>query len=57
MNKEKIKGITVMAMLTALIAVATLIIQIPTPGTNGYVHPGDSLIFFPQFFLGESTDL
>ncbi len=52
MNKEKIKGITVMAMLTALIAVATLIIQIPTPGTNGYVHPGDSLIFFSAIFFG-----
>ena len=39
-------------LLTALIAVVTIVIAIPVPFTNGYVHPGDSMIFMAVLILG-----
>ena len=29
------------ALFAALACVATMSIRIPTPGTGGYIHPGD----------------
>ncbi len=49
---NSIKKMTITALFTALVCVATLIIQIPVPATNGYIHPGDALIFVAAVFLG-----
>ena len=49
---SNIKKMTITALFTALVCVATLIIQIPVPATNGYIHPGDALIFVAAVFLG-----
>ncbi|MCR5421485.1 MAG: ECF transporter S component [Lachnospiraceae bacterium] len=40
------------AMFAALTFVATFIIKIPTPGTSGYIHPGDALVILSGIILG-----
>ena len=52
MNKSKIQKITITALFAALTFVATMVIKIPTPGTSGYIHPGDSLVILSGVFLG-----
>ena len=32
------------ALFAALACVATMSIRIPTPGTGGYIHPGDAIV-------------
>ena len=39
------------AMFAALICVATMLIHIPTPGTNGYVNLGDGVILTCAYLL------
>lgn len=44
---------TVMAALFAALAcVATMSIRIPTPGTGGYIHPGDAVVILSGIVLG-----
>jgi uncharacterized membrane protein len=40
------------ALMTALVCVVTIMIPIPIPFTNGYIHPGDSMIFLGVLLLG-----
>lgn len=40
------------AMFAALTCVATMCIHIPTPGTGGYIHPGDALVILSGITLG-----
>ena len=40
------------ALFTALVCVATLSIRIPTPGTSGYIHPGDAVVILSGVILG-----
>lgn len=40
------------ALFAALTCVATLVIRIPTPGTSGYIHPGDALVILSGLLLG-----
>ena len=51
MNKNLFKTIFA-AVLAALICVATMIIQIPMPLTNGYVNFGDCFILVAAWTLG-----
>ena len=39
-------------MLIALTTVMTMVIQIPTPGTNGYLNLGDMVVFLAALMLG-----
>lgn len=48
---KKIRLLTVTALLTALTAVSTILIQIPTP-TKGYVNLGDCLVNISAWMLG-----
>ena len=48
---KNVKILTKMAVLTALTAVLTLIIRIPTP-TGGNINLGDAVIFVSAFLLG-----
>ncbi len=50
-NKEKIARLCAAAMFTALICVATMVIQIPVP-LGGYVNFGDSFIITCGWVLG-----
>lgn len=40
------------AMFAALTLISTFIIKIPTPGTGGYIHPGDALVILSGIVLG-----
>jgi uncharacterized membrane protein len=39
-------------LMMAMIVVATMLIIIPTPFTNGYIHLGDAMIFLSVLILG-----
>ncbi len=49
------RKVVLTAIFIALVFVATLIIQIPIPGTNGYVNLGDSFILLSAYFFGPVT--
>lgn len=51
-NDRKITYLVTTAALTALICVATMLIQIPVPVTGGYVNLGDGFIIAGTFILG-----
>lgn len=40
------------ALLAALTCAATMSIRIPTPGTGGYIHPGDAIVILCGVILG-----
>ena len=48
----KLKKIIMTALLAALACVATMSIRIPTPGTGGYIHPGDAIVILSGVILG-----
>lgn len=48
----KYRKLTYTALFAALVCVATSVIRIPTPGTSGYVHPGDALVVLSGVILG-----
>ncbi|MCR5673834.1 MAG: ECF transporter S component [Lachnospiraceae bacterium] len=51
MNNRKLQlGITA-SMLAAMTTIATMIIKVPTLGTNGYVNIGDSIVLISAWLL------
>ena len=40
------------ALFAALACVATMSLHIPTPGTGGYIHPGDAIVVLSGILLG-----
>ena len=48
------RKLALLALLTALVAAATRVIQIPTPATKGYVNLGDGMIFVAALLFGGS---
>lgn len=50
--KISVKTMVLTAMMAALTCAATMVIRIPTPGTGGYVHPGDALVILSGVLLG-----
>ena len=50
--QSKSKRMVYAALFTALCCVATLSIQIPIPGTTGFIHPGDAFVILSGVFLG-----
>lgn len=52
MKHEKVKKLVLSALFAALACVATMVIHIPTPGTNGYVNLGDAVVLLGAFVLG-----
>ena len=50
-NKHTTK-IVLAAMMMCIIMVAIMFIKIPIPFTQGYVHPGDAMIFLAVLVLG-----
>ena len=49
---SNLKKIVTTALFAALACVATMSIRIPTPGTSGYIHPGDAIVILAGVFLG-----
>ena len=42
--KDNTKKIILTALFAALACAATMSVRIPTPGTGGYIHPGDAIV-------------
>ena len=49
---SNLKKIVMTALFAALACVATMSIKIPTPGTGGYIHPGDAIVILSGVILG-----
>jgi uncharacterized membrane protein len=45
-------NIALLAIMTALATIMTLVIQIPYPGTSGYFNLGDTMVMLGGFLLG-----
>ncbi|MDF2675769.1 MAG: transporter component [Bacillota bacterium] len=52
MSDKKLNKMVYTALLAALICVATFLIKVPMPITNGYSHIGDGFIFIAVILLG-----
>lgn len=50
--KNDLKKYVMTALFAALTCAATMAIRIPTPGTGGYIHPGDALVILSGVILG-----
>lgn len=46
------RDLVIKGLLIALVVVATIIIPIPVPFTEGYIHAGDSIIFISGILFG-----
>ena len=49
-----VKQLALVALFMALVAVATMIVRIPIPQTNGYMNLGDSMVLLSGLFFGPS---
>ncbi|RDY25742.1 ECF transporter S component [Romboutsia weinsteinii] len=49
---NKTKKLVLNGLMIALVCIATMTFQIPTPGTNGYVNVGDAVIFITSILFG-----
>ena len=49
---NNLKRTVMAALFAALACVATMSIRIPTPGTSGYIHPGDAIVILSGVILG-----
>jgi ECF transporter S component (folate family) len=52
MADVKTRSLVRAAMFAALTFISTYIIKIPTPGTGGYIHPGDAFVILSGVMLG-----
>ena len=52
MEKDKTSKVVLTALMMCLIILATMLIKIPIPFTQGYVHLGDAMIFLSVLILG-----
>ena len=52
MKNITVKQLCIKGLLTALVTMATMVISIPVPATNGYIHLGDSVISIASIFFG-----
>lgn len=52
MKTNKTLKLVIAALLAALTCIATMIIQVPTPITSGYIHLGDGFVILSGILLG-----
>lgn len=57
MKNNRLGKLTKTAVLIALTLVMTMVVQIPTPSTNGYLNLGDMVIFIAAMMLGRKGGL
>lgn len=57
MKNNRLGELTKAAVLIALTVVMTMVVQIPTPSTNGYLNLGDMVIFIAAMMLGKKGGL
>ena len=51
-ERSAVSTMVLTAMMMCMVVVMTMIIRIPIPATQGYVHLGDCMIFFSVLLLG-----
>ncbi len=51
-NQNNTQKLILTGLMTAIVTIATMVISIPIPFTNGYIHLGDSMIFLSVLILG-----
>ncbi len=49
---KRFQKITAASMLAAMTCIATMIIKVPTLGTNGYVNIGDAMVLVSAWVMG-----
>lgn len=54
---SKLKKTVMAALFAAFACIATMSIRIPTPGTGGYIHPGDAVVILAGVILGPGWGL
>lgn len=52
MKHDKLIKLVLAAVFAALTCVATMMIHIPMPATNGYINLGDGMVLLSAFLLG-----
>ena len=57
MKNMTVRQLVYLALMTALVAVATMVISVPVAATGGYVNFGDTLIFVSALIFGPLTGL
>lgn len=56
-TNTRLKKLVMAALFAALTCAATMSVRIPTPGTGGYIHPGDALVILSGALLGPGWGL
>lgn len=54
-HSSSTKKLVAAALFAALACVATMSVRIPTPGTGGYIHPGDAIVILCGIFLDPAS--
>ena len=49
---NKVKFLVLNGLMISLVCIATMVIQIPIPITEGYINIGDSIIFISSILFG-----
>ncbi|NJE08079.1 ECF transporter S component [Thermococcus sp. M39] len=49
---KKSQVVAISAVMTALVTVATIVIQVPTPPTRGYINLGDTMVMLSGVLFG-----
>lgn len=52
-----VRTLTLLALLIALTTVATMIVQIPIPATQGYINVGDAMVFTSALLFDPAAGL
>ncbi len=52
MKNNSLRKLVISAMFAALACVATLVIHVPIPATNGYINLGDCMVLLSGYILG-----
>ncbi len=52
MKLQKLQNLAIAALLTAAVCVATFVVKIPSPATNGYFNLGDCFVLLSGWLLG-----
>ncbi len=55
LGKMSAKDLAINAVFTAFVLISTIILQIPVPAANGYIHMGDGIILICAVFFGKRT--
>lgn len=52
-----VRKLTLLALLIALTTVATMVVRIPVPATQGYINVGDSMVYVSALLFGPLAGL